>query len=34
MKHFALVRNNKLNACILIWIEFKGLTLTEKLGTE
>lgn len=34
MEHFAPVKNNKLNAHISTWVEFKGLTLTEKLETE
>lgn len=34
MEHFAPVKNNKLNAHIPTWVEFKGLTLAEKLETE
>lgn len=30
MEYFAKVRNNKLNAHITTWVEFKGLTLTKK----
>lgn len=34
MEHFAPVKNNKLNVYISTWMEFKGLTLTEKLETD